>query len=138
MTCAACATRIEKGLNKMDGVLQANVNLALENATVEFNPSAISPKDLIQKVESLGYGAMVKSDENEKEAVDYRQKEIEKQQGKFIFSAILSLPLLWTMVGHFSFTSFIYVPDVFMNPWVQMALQHPSIFYWEAVLCRCL
>ena len=91
MTCAACSTRIEKGLNKMDGVLQANVNLALEKASVEFNPSAISTKDLIQKVESLGYGAMVKSDENEKEAVDYRQKEIEKQQGKFIFSAILSL-----------------------------------------------
>ena len=84
MTCAACSTRIEKGLNKMDGVLQANVNLALEKASVEFNPSAISTKDLIQKVESLGYGAMVKSDENEKEAVDYRQKEIEKQQGKFL------------------------------------------------------
>ena len=101
MTCAACATRIEKGLNKMDGVLQANVNLALEKASVEFNPSAISTKDIIQKVENLGYGAMVKSDENEKEAVDYRQKEIEKQTGKFIFSAILSLPFLWTMVGHF-------------------------------------
>ena len=32
MTCAACSTRIEKGLNKMDGVLQANVNLALEKS----------------------------------------------------------------------------------------------------------
>ena len=129
MTCAACSTRIEKGLNKMDGVLQANVNLALEKASVEFNPSAISTKDLIQKVESLGYGAMVKSDENEKEAVDYRQKEIEKQQGKFIFSAILSLPLLWAMVGHFSFTSFLWVPDAFMNPWVQMALATPVQFF---------
>lgn len=128
MTCAACATRIEKGLNKMDGVLQANVNLALEKASVEFNPSAISTKDLIQKVESLGYGAMVKSDENEKEAVDYRQKEIEKQQGKFIFSAILSLPLLWAMFGHFSFTSSLYVPEALMNPWVQMALATPVQF----------
>ena len=129
MTCAACATRIEKGLNKMDGVLQANVNLALEKASVEFNPSAISPKDLIQKVESLGYGAMVKSDENEKEAVDYRQKEIEKQQGKFLFAAILSLPLLWAMAGHFSFTSFLWVPDAFMNPWVQLALATPVQFF---------
>src|SRR3954470_325507 len=129
MTCAACSTRIEKGLNKMDGVLQANVNLALEKASVEFNPSAISTKDLIQKVESLGYGAMVKSDENEKEAVDYRQKEIEKQQGKFIFSAILSLPLLWAMAGHFSFTAFLYVPEVFMDPWVQMALATPVQFF---------
>ena len=33
MTCAACSTRVEKGLNKMDGVLEANVNLALERAT---------------------------------------------------------------------------------------------------------
>ena len=87
MTCAACSTRVEKGLNKMDGVLEANVNLALERATVEYNPTAISAKDLIKKVEDLGYGAMVKTEENQKEAVDYRQKEIEKQQGKFIFSA---------------------------------------------------
>jgi len=129
MTCAACSTRIEKGLNKVDGVLQANVNLALEKASVEFNPSAISTKDLIQKVESLGYGAMVKSDENEKEAVDYRQKEIEKQQGKFLFAAILSLPLLWAMAGHFSFTSFLWVPDAFMNPWVQLALATPVQFF---------
>ena len=129
MTCAACSTRVEKGLNKMDGVVQANVNLALERATIEFNPSTLSAKDLVQKVESLGYGAMVKSDESEKEAVDYRQKEIEKQQGKFIFAAILALPLLWTMAAHFSFTSFIWVPDAFMNPWVQFALATPIQFF---------
>ena len=68
---------------------------------MNINPSAISTKDLIQKVESLGYGAMVKSDENEKEAVDYRQKEIEKQQGKFLFAAILSFP--FTMGNGWSF-----------------------------------
>ena len=33
------------------------------------------------------------------------------------------------MVGHFSFTSFVYVPDIFMNPWVQMALATPVQFY---------
>lgn len=129
MTCAACSARIEKGLNKMEGVLQANVNLALEKGSVEYNPSVISSKDLILKIESLGYGAMVKDEEHEKDAVDYRQREIEKQQGKFIFSAILSLPLLWAMVGHFSFTSFLYVPKAFMNPWVQMALATPVQFF---------
>lgn len=128
MTCAACSARIEKGLNKMEGVLQANVNLALETASVEYNPSVISTKDLIQKVEKLGYGAMVKDEGNEKDAVDYRQKEIKKQQSKFIFSMILSLPLLWAMAGHFSFTSFIYVPEAFMNPWIQMALAAPVQF----------
>jgi P-type Cu+ transporter len=129
MTCAACSTRIEKGLNKMDGVLNANVNLALEKASVEYNPSLLSPKEMIQKVEKLGYGASVKSAENEQETMDQRLKDIETQQGKFIFSLILSLPLLWAMVGHFSFTSFLYVPDAFMNPWVQMALATPVQFY---------
>ncbi|WP_071393229.1 heavy metal translocating P-type ATPase [Bacillus tuaregi] len=129
MTCVACSARIEKGLNKMAGVLQANVNLALEKATVEFNPSAISVMDMIQKVESLGYGAIVKSEENEQDAVDHRQREMTRQQGKFIFSAILSFPLLWAMVGHFSFTSSLYVPEAFMNPWVQLLLATPVQFF---------
>jgi P-type Cu+ transporter len=129
MTCAACSTRVEKGLNKLDGVLVANVNLALEKATVEYNPSVLAPKDMIARVEKLGYGAIIKSDENEQETVDKRLKDIETQQGKFIFSLILSLPLLWAMVGHFSFTSFLYVPNAFMNPWVQLALATPVQFY---------
>ncbi|GAA0330834.1 heavy metal translocating P-type ATPase [Bacillus carboniphilus] len=128
MTCAACSARIERGLNKMDGITQASINLALERGSVEYNPSTITPTDIIQKVEKLGYGAVIKADENEKEAVDHRQKEIEKQKGKFIFSVILSLPLLWAMVSHFEFTSFIYLPEMFMNPWVQLALATPVQF----------
>ncbi|MCM3790795.1 heavy metal translocating P-type ATPase [Domibacillus indicus] len=128
MTCAACATRIEKGLNKMEGVANANVNLALERASVEYNPSVLSQSDVIKKVESLGYGAAVKSDESGQENIDHRQKEIERQTGKFIFSVILSLPLLWAMVGHFEFTSGLYVPVMLMNPWVQLALATPVQF----------
>ncbi|WHY68457.1 heavy metal translocating P-type ATPase [Neobacillus sp. SuZ13] len=127
MTCAACATRIEKGLNKLDGVVKANVNLALEKATVEYNSAVLNPSEIIKKVENLGYGAQIKDDA--KETSDHRQKEIERQKGKFIFSAILSFPLLWAMVGHFSFTSFIWVPKIFMNPWVQLALATPVQFY---------
>ena len=126
MTCAACSTRIEKGLNKLEGVSSANVNLALERAIVEFNPSDITINDIIQKVEKLGYGAIIKSED--KESVDYREEAIQKQKVKFIVSAILSLPLLWTMVGHFSFTSFIYMPEFLMNPWVQMVLATPVQF----------
>src|SRR5699024_11700825 len=51
-----------------------------------------------------------------------------KQTQKFIFSAILTLPLLWTMVAHFSFLSFIYLPDIFMNPWFQLVLATPVQF----------
>lgn len=126
MTCAACATRIEKGLNKMDGVSAANVNLALEKATISYNPSEVTVRDLIAKVEKLGYEAHQKQDETEQ--VDYREQHIKSQQRKFIASLILSLPLLWTMFAHFSFTSFMYVPNLLMNPWFQMALATPVQF----------
>lgn len=126
MTCAACATRIEKVLNKTNGVASASVNLALEKATIEFNPSEITIADLIARVEKLGYGAHQKQEN--KEQVDYREKHIKEQQRKFIISAILSLPLLWTMVGHFAFTSFLYVPDFLMNPWIQLFLATPVQF----------
>lgn len=125
MTCAACANRIEKGLNKMDGVKKATVNLALETASVEYTPSQVNTAEMVQRVEKLGYGAQLKI---EGETSDHRTEEIKKQKGKFWFSFILSVPLLWAMVSHFSFTSFIPLPDMLMNPWVQFALATPVQF----------
>lgn len=90
MTCAACATRIEKGLNKIEGVTKANVNLALESATVEYNPSQTGLNDMLQRVEKLGYKATLKDDQKE-DLVDMKAKELETQQGKFLFSLILSV-----------------------------------------------
>jgi P-type Cu+ transporter len=127
MTCAACSARIEKGLKKLEGVLEANVNLALETAVVEFNGAELTTQDIISRVEKLGYGAKAK-EEQKNDGIDHRQAEITKQTGKFIFSVILSLPLLWAMVSHFSFTSWIYLPEMFMNPWVQLALATPVQF----------
>ncbi|PLT27537.1 heavy metal translocating P-type ATPase [Peribacillus deserti] len=125
MTCAACSARIEKSLNKLEGINKASVNLALERATVEFNPSLINTGDIIKRVQKLGYHAIPKE---EKAEVDYRAKEIKKQQTKFVVSAILTLPLLWAMVSHFSFMDFIYLPEALMNPWVQLVLATPVQF----------
>ncbi|UCZ53587.1 heavy metal translocating P-type ATPase [Bacillus shivajii] len=126
MTCAACANRIEKRLNKMEGVSSANVNFALETATVVYDDGEVKAKDMMESVKKLGFQLLPKEDERSK--VDYKEKEIEKQTGKFLLSAILTLPLLWTMVAHFEFTMFIYMPDMFMNPWVQLALATPVQF----------
>ena len=56
MTCASCATRIEKRLNKLDGV-SASVNFASEHAAVAFDPGVVSVDDLIGAVEAAGYHA---------------------------------------------------------------------------------
>ena len=61
MTCASCAQNIEKGLNKMDGVVKATVNFSFEKAAVEYDASKVSPEDLNNTITSLGYG-VAKSD----------------------------------------------------------------------------
>jgi P-type Cu+ transporter len=127
MTCAACANRIEIGLSKLPGVAKVTVNFALETAHVEYSPSEASPQDMIKKVEQLGYQAKEKVDG--KGQGDHRAQEIRSQKIKFIISAILSLPLLWAMVAHFSWTSFIWAPEPFMNPWFQLVLATPVQFW---------
>ncbi|HDR3492023.1 MULTISPECIES: heavy metal translocating P-type ATPase [Bacillus] len=127
MTCAACANRVEKRLNKLEGVNGATVNFALESATVDFNPDEIHVNEMKSAITKLGYKLEVKSDE-QNGSTDHRLQEIERQKKKFIISFILSFPLLWAMVSHFSFTSFIYLPDMLMNPWVQLALATPVQF----------
>ncbi|WP_314591154.1 heavy metal translocating P-type ATPase [Paenibacillus terrigena] len=127
MTCAACANRIEKGLSKMAGVTSATVNFAMETARVEYSPGDVSVGDMQNKVKQLGYQAITKQESES--TGDHRTKEIRHQKRNLLISAILSLPLLWSMVGHFSFTSWIYVPDLFMNPWMQLLLSTPVQFY---------
>src|SRR3954470_10308072 len=56
MTCASCAGRVEKSLNRMEGV-EATVNFATERATVEFDPAQIDPEPLLGAVRSVGYSA---------------------------------------------------------------------------------
>ena len=126
MTCAACATKIEKRINKMDGVTNANVNFALETIAVEYDDRQVQTAEMIAAVKKLGYELIPKQDGKDK--IDHQEKEIKKQQNKFIFSAILTFPLLWTMVAHFEFLSFIYLPAILMNPWVQLALATPVQF----------
>ncbi|MGD8200505.1 heavy metal translocating P-type ATPase [Ornithinimicrobium sp. W1679] len=61
MTCASCSSRIERKLNKLDGV-EASVNLATEKASISF-PSALSVADIVATVEKTGYGATPLEDE---------------------------------------------------------------------------
>ncbi|MNO15925.1 Copper-exporting P-type ATPase A [compost metagenome] len=127
MTCAACALKIEKTLNKLPGVSTANVNFAMETAHVEYNPVEVSVSDMQKRVEKLGYKAVPKQEQGN--PAEQRQQDLSKQKRKLLISAILSFPLLWAMVSHFSFTSWIWLPDLFMNPWFQLILATPVQFY---------
>ncbi|MFS0615807.1 heavy metal translocating P-type ATPase [Lederbergia ruris] len=123
MTCAACSTRIEKILNKQEGVKRATVNLTTESAVVEYNPGLVDPKALIGKIQNIGYDAKPKAEADEKQT--YKEKELQHKKTKLIVSAVLSAPLLLTMLVHLFGMN---LPDIFMNPWFQFALATPVQF----------
>lgn len=127
MTCAACSTRIEKVLNKTEGITSANVNLATESALLEYNPSIISADQIIERIQKLGYDAKGKTHREAKE--EYKEEEIKSRKRKLWISILLSLPLLYTMVGHTPWDLGIPVPELLMNPWFQLLLATPVQFY---------
>ncbi|MGN8647593.1 heavy metal translocating P-type ATPase [Gracilibacillus sp. HCP3S3_G5_1] len=123
MTCAACSTRIEKVLNKQDGVKHATVNLTTESATIEYNPGLVDVKSLIDKIKNVGYDAKPKAEAKEKQT--YKEKQLKNMKTKLIISVLLSAPLLLTMLVHLFGMS---IPDIFMNLWFQFALATPVQF----------
>ncbi|MDR2131834.1 MAG: cadmium-translocating P-type ATPase [Clostridiales Family XIII bacterium] len=94
MTCAACSARIERTLNKIEGV-SATVNLTTERARIEFNPAEVTLQALIERIEKLGYGAEVPKPKAEDADALAKRKEIKTLWTKFIVSAAFSLPLLY-------------------------------------------
>ena len=90
MTCASCAARIEKRLNRLEGV-EASVNYATENASVGFDPTQVTPEDLVAVVEAAGYSARLvptaaPAAAEEDPSAPWRRR--------LLVSAVLSLPVL--------------------------------------------
>ena len=97
MTCASCAARIERKLNKLDGVT-ATVNYATERATVEFDPELTPAEDLLGAVKAAGYRALLPAAEPERgDAHEHHERsddETAALRRRLIISAALSLPVL--------------------------------------------
>jgi P-type Cu+ transporter len=90
MTCASCANRIERKLNKLEGVT-ASVNYATEKATVDFDETAVEPQQLVAAVEAAGYQAVLPSTEAAgSEEVD----ETAPLRQRLLASLALMLPVL--------------------------------------------
>ncbi|MFI2611614.1 heavy metal translocating P-type ATPase [Kitasatospora sp. NPDC018619] len=121
MTCASCAARIEKKLNRMDGV-EATVNFATEKARVDYGPGT-TVEDLIATVERTGYTAELPpppaAPEPEPSAV--RPGEPDPLRDRLLVSAVLSVPVvLLSMVPALQFTDW---------QWLAFALTGPVVVY---------
>ncbi|MDQ3065770.1 MAG: cadmium-translocating P-type ATPase [Actinomycetota bacterium] len=108
MTCAACAIRVEKKLNKLEGV-SAAVNYATERASVEYDGEAVSREELVAAVESAGYRATLPGQATEAAAVDPAAL----LRRRLLISAVLTLPVLALSM----------IPPLQFDSWQWLALQ---------------
>jgi Cu+-exporting ATPase len=90
MTCASCANRVERKLNRLDGVT-ATVNYATEKAKVAF-PEGLTPEDLVATVEQAGYGARLPA--AEKTDDEDRPDPTDQLRQRLIVSAVLTVPVI--------------------------------------------
>ncbi|MDQ1734764.1 MAG: P-type Cu+ transporter [Pseudonocardiales bacterium] len=97
MTCSSCAARIEKKLNKLEGVT-ATVNYATEKATVRYDPAAVAPADLVATVEATGYTARLPQPPAASNATgdpgNEPDRELSALRQRLGISAALTLPVL--------------------------------------------
>ncbi len=97
MTCAACATRIEKVISKLDGVQSASVNYGTERLTVDYDKNKVTFHDFNERIKKAGY-SLLEIKQN-KSTVDEdrirKEKEIKTMWTKFIVSIIFAIPLLY-------------------------------------------
>jgi Cu+-exporting ATPase len=121
MTCASCANRIERRLNKVEGV-SATVNYATERATVQYDPETVAPGQLIGAVEAAGYSAQLPSSEP---ATATPAEDDEDATGplrrRLLISALLSFPvLLMAMVPALQFDNW---------QWLSLNLATPVVLW---------
>lgn len=116
MTCANCSARVEKELKATEGVLEANVNLATEKATVQFDGN-LTAENLIQRVESIGYGAILFDEAHKQKIQEEKAAYLRKMKRDLILSAVLTAPLMIAMIAmllgsHAGWVHFLHLPLV--------------------------
>ncbi|GAA1513114.1 heavy metal translocating P-type ATPase [Sphaerisporangium rubeum] len=119
MTCASCANRIERKLNRLDGVT-ATVNYATEKARVEY-PGGLDPRDLIAEVEKAGYTATLPAPPERTGEPGEPEDELRPLRQRLIVSLILSVPVIaMAMIPPLQFTYW---------QWLSLTLAAPVVVY---------
>ncbi len=139
MHCAACAARIERALNKAEGVEKANVNFATTRASVSYDPALTDPHRLRAVVQKAGYDAIVQDEVEENEGDEQpsledaesaaREVEYANQKRRFLIALALTIPVaVMAMGGHIS-PVLEHVLDFPGRAWLELALTTPVLFW---------
>ncbi len=123
MTCAACSSRLDKVLNKLD-TADASVNLSNNKAVVRYKSGALTEEDLLNTVDRAGFKAEVEYERDLDKDRELREKEINSLKRDFLISAVFSLPLFLAM-----FVDMAGYDTILSNGYFQWLLATPVQFY---------
>jgi P-type Cu+ transporter len=143
MTCASCVSRITRFIKKVEGVEEANVNLASESATVRYDADRLTVADLVAAVDAAGYVAragQVASTDHEADVAEAAAAKAERDEAaavhaadlrrRLLVSTALTVPLI---LGLAEMTVAPALPEFLVNPWFQLALATPVQFWAGSV-----
>lgn len=100
MGCASCAAQIEQATRKLPGVASANVNLATEKLSIEYNHQELTANEIMQAVKEAGYQAFILKKDDEEKLAQEKQAAIKQMWRRFILSFVFTAPLLYLSMGH--------------------------------------
>lgn len=115
MTCAACSRAVERVSKKLDGVLEANVNLASEKLNITYEPSKVKVSDIKKAIEKAGYKALDDEITIDKDK-EKREQHTKEMWRRFIISAVFTVPLLIITMGHMAGLKLPYIIHPKLNP----------------------
>ncbi|MEG2109583.1 MAG: heavy metal translocating P-type ATPase [Clostridium sp.] len=117
MTCASCAARIQKVVNKMEGVDDASVNLAAENMNVKYDSRKTSIDDIEKIVKKAGYEAVHITEDNKDDSKKEGEEKVKRARNRFIWSLIFAIPLITISMGSMLGLKLPDIIDPSVNPY---------------------
>ena len=131
MTCASCVLAIDRTLQAVPGVSEANVNLAAEQASVSFDPRQVTPAEMISAIQQVGYDARIAGGLQESQEADERsrQRDLRLLMLKFAVGAPIAILLFIGSTGGL----FRWDPGLLANHYLQFGLALPVQFWvgWQ-------
>ena len=106
MTCSACSAHVDKAVRKLEGVSEVNVNLLGGSMTVEYDPAAETPEDIIAAVDAAGYGCALPQkaapgkQDTRADAARQMEEELAGMKRRFLISLCFLVPLFYIAMGH--------------------------------------
>ncbi len=127
MSCASCVNTVEVALRAAEGVLDASVNLAREQATVEFVPGVATPEALRRAVRDAGYEPLAAEEGAVDREAERREREQRALRVSLVGAGLLSLPILWGSLPHMGVH--VWAPALLHN-WVAQFLLATPVQFW--------